>query len=392
MLLEDLLRRRAVEHRVDLLLVLEQERQVPDLHFLDAGRQRRQRADVELLRAGLHRLQLLLVAAEHRAVVRLHLDVALGVGVRQLGELVHRRGLRVAVRHRVADLGLDLGQCAVDTRASDAMAASVSRRSVKRVREVVRFIVVSPSGCEWGARRANCLPARLGLSRASAGCRHAAGSASRSSRCCRRGTWRPRARRGRRRGPACRWRRRSRCGTRAGRGRRRAARRAGPCSSWMTKFGGSVPDHSCTPKLRAARSMWMLAAWRQRRHVARAVPGRAHAELLGEDLQLARRRDAADLAQVHADEVDQPLGDQRAPLEGVVEQLALRQRRASSWRAAGAATRRLRARSRPRGRTARSAPAAAAKRIASTGFSRSCTSWHSSTSKPTLAADARRTA
>ena len=121
-------------------------------------------------------------------------------------------------------------------------------------------------------------------------------------------------RRCRRRGRACRWHRRSPCGIPAGRGTRRAAPRAGPCSSWITKFGGSVPDHSCTPKLRAARSMWMLAAWRQRRHVARAVPCRAHAELLGEDLQLAARRDAADLAQVHADVVDQPLGDQRAAI------------------------------------------------------------------------------
>jgi len=43
-------------------------------------------------------------------------------------------------------------------------------------------------------------------------------------------------------------------------------------------------------------------------------------------LQLARWRDAAHLAQVHPDEVDQALRDQGAPFEGVVEQLTLRQR------------------------------------------------------------------
>src|SRR5450759_512877 len=34
----------------------------------------------------------------------------------------------------------------------------------------------------------------------------------------------------------------------------------GPFSSWITKFGGSVPDHSCTPKLRAANIHIDLAA------------------------------------------------------------------------------------------------------------------------------------
>jgi hypothetical protein len=103
-LLEDLLGGFAVEQGVHFLGVGEHERQVPDLHFLDPRRQRRERADVELLRAGLDALQLLLVAAQHRAVERLQLHVVVGVLRRQFDKLVHRRRLRVAVRHRVPHL------------------------------------------------------------------------------------------------------------------------------------------------------------------------------------------------------------------------------------------------------------------------------------------------
>lgn len=106
-LLEDLLGGRTVEHGIHFLGVLEHEGQVPDLHFLHARGQRRQRADVEFLRAGLHGLKLLLVAAEQSAVIGLNLHIAVAIGADKLGELVHRRGLRMAVRHGMAELGLD---------------------------------------------------------------------------------------------------------------------------------------------------------------------------------------------------------------------------------------------------------------------------------------------
>ena len=47
------------------------------------------------------------------------------------------------------------------------------------------------------------------------------------------------------------------------------------------------------------------------RHVARAVPGGPHAEELAERCQLARHTQPADIRDVHADEVDQPIADQR---------------------------------------------------------------------------------
>ena len=65
---------------------------------------------------------------------------------------------------------------------------------------------------------------------------------------------------------------------------------------------------------------------RQRRHVARAMPGRAHAVLFGKQLQLARRRDTAHLAQVNADVVEETFGQQRAPFKRVIEQFPQRQR------------------------------------------------------------------
>ncbi len=73
---------------------------------------------------------------------------------------------------------------------------------------------------------------------------------------------------------------------------------------------GSAARCPTTPARRSCARPGRCGCWPhgQRRHVARAVPGRAHAVLLGKQLQLARRRDAADLAQVDADEVDQPLG------------------------------------------------------------------------------------
>ena len=53
-----------------------------------------------------------------------------------------------------------------------------------------------------------------------------------------------------------------------------------------------------------------------------AVPGRAHAEGLAQGGQLPGGGQAADLADVHPDVVDQPPGDQLLPLQGVVEQLS----------------------------------------------------------------------
>ncbi len=71
-----------------------------------------------------------------------------------------------------------------------------------------------------------------------------------------------------------------------------------------------------------------LRCVRDRRGVAGAVPSRAHAEELRQRRHLARRREAADLRDVNADEVDQPLGDQRQVLVDGVEQLAHRDRHA----------------------------------------------------------------
>ena len=65
---------------------------------------------------------------------------------------------------------------------------------------------------------------------------------------------------------------------------------------------------------------------RDRRGVAGAVPGGADAEELAERRHLARRAQAADLRDVDADEVDQPLGDERHVFVLRVEQLAHRDR------------------------------------------------------------------
>ena len=51
-----------------------------------------------------------------------------------------------------------------------------------------------------------------------------------------------------------------------------------------------------------------------RRDISRAVPGRAHPEELAEGGQLAGRGDPADVGDVDADEVDQPVLDQRQVL------------------------------------------------------------------------------
>ena len=113
-LLEDFFHRRAVQHRIDFLGVGEQEGQIPDLDFLDAGRQRLQGAHVELLRAGLDGLQHLLVATEQSAVEDLDLHVVVGVLASEFGKLVHRRGLRMAFRHGVAQAGGDGRKGATD--------------------------------------------------------------------------------------------------------------------------------------------------------------------------------------------------------------------------------------------------------------------------------------
>ena len=56
------------------------------------------------------------------------------------------------------------------------------------------------------------------------------------------------------------------------------------------------------------------------------MPCRPHAEELAERRDLARRRQAADLRDVDADEVDQPFGNERQVLLHRVEQLAHRDR------------------------------------------------------------------
>ncbi|SPF49850.1 hypothetical protein SBA4_4210005 [Candidatus Sulfopaludibacter sp. SbA4] len=58
------------------------------------------------------------------------------------------------------------------------------------------------------------------------------------------------------------------------------------------------------------------------RDVAGPVPRGLDAEVLGQDGDLARGCESAGLRNVHADVVDQPLGDQRLPLVRAVEQLA----------------------------------------------------------------------
>ena len=108
--LENLLGRRTIQHGVDLFFVLEHERQVPHLHFLDAGREGCQRTNVKLLRARLNGLQLLFIAAQNGAVVSLQLDIAFGVGPHQFGKLIDGGGLRMALRHGMTDLSLDLGK------------------------------------------------------------------------------------------------------------------------------------------------------------------------------------------------------------------------------------------------------------------------------------------
>ena len=65
-----------------------------------------------------------------------------------------------------------------------------------------------------------------------------------------------------------------------------------------------------------------------RRAVAGSVPGGLHAEEFAERGHLPRHAQAADLRDVDADEVDQPLGDQRHVFLLSVEQLAHRERNA----------------------------------------------------------------
>ena len=61
------------------------------------------------------------------------------------------------------------------------------------------------------------------------------------------------------------------------------------------------------PKFGIARSRWTLAAWPTGRDVARPVPGGADGEELAQRRHLAGHRQAADLRDVDADEVDQPV-------------------------------------------------------------------------------------
>src|SRR5207253_6269658 len=59
-----------------------------------------------------------------------------------------------------------------------------------------------------------------------------------------------------------------------------------------------------------------------RRYVARAVPGGAHAERHAQRSQPARRRQAAERRDMRADEVDHLPGDERTPFQRVIVQLA----------------------------------------------------------------------
>ena len=88
---------------VDFGVIGIREGNVPDLHFLDPGGEGSQRAHIKFLRAGLHALKHLFVAAKLGAVVHLNVDVAVGVLLRQFGELVHGHGLRVRIRHGVSE-------------------------------------------------------------------------------------------------------------------------------------------------------------------------------------------------------------------------------------------------------------------------------------------------
>src|ERR1700730_17793060 len=57
-------------------------------------------------------------------------------------------------------------------------------------------------------------------------------------------------------------------------------------------------------------------------NIARAVPCRLHAELLGEDGDLARGTESAGLRDVDADIVNETLGDERLPFVGTVEEFS----------------------------------------------------------------------
>ena len=63
------------------------------------------------------------------------------------------------------------------------------------------------------------------------------------------------------------------------------------------------------------------------RYIARSMERRTHAKSLAQRGQFAGRCDPADGADVHADEIDQLVDDQRPPFQRMGEQFAHRKRR-----------------------------------------------------------------
>jgi hypothetical protein len=95
---------RAVDHRVGLLRIREEEGEVQHAELLDDAVERRRRGDQHLLHAALQRGLLLQLVAQLGRGELLHLDLAAALGGHELGELLHAQAGGVAHVVEVAEL------------------------------------------------------------------------------------------------------------------------------------------------------------------------------------------------------------------------------------------------------------------------------------------------
>ena len=104
---QNLLSKRAVEHRIGVFFVVKGKRQAEDAEFLDQIGQGGGRWRSEFLRATAQRRLHLLIATELGCRIDGDLDPSIALLVNNIGELAGSQGLWMAFRIRSAEFGLD---------------------------------------------------------------------------------------------------------------------------------------------------------------------------------------------------------------------------------------------------------------------------------------------